>query len=373
MKKLKFKLLTLLLLLSAGSMIANGDPKLKEYVKTITESASIDSDGEIYIENQFGKVTVLTSNSDHVDITISITIDTDSQENANAFFERIYVDIDHDDDLFEVSTSFDSPNWWNKMWKTNNDYKYTIDMEINIPSSCDVELVNRHGDAFIDNLSGELNLDLSFGKAECKDVGNDLLVELQHADATFNNVPDTELDIQYGKFICQDAGDIEANSQFSKIVVESAKEVDVVSQYDEYSLGSIYSFDNEGQFDDIQIGSTKVADLETQYSKIVIDYLVNSGDFETQFGSLHIKDSDSALDHLDFESQYTQISAYVNKSYTLDLESQFASVKLDSDLTIIERDKSIGQLDILGYLQNKNADLDINAELQFGSFKLRHK
>lgn len=371
MKLLKYKIFILCVTLLPFTLCAKD--KLKKFTKTISESALIDEDGNISINNQFGNINVITSNTNKVDAVVYITIDTKNQEMADDFFERIEIDIDHSSSQFEISSDYENPSWWKTIWSNSNSYKYSIDMEITIPASCDVDLTQRHGDVTMGDIAGDFELDLSFGEAECGSTSGELYVKLEHADANFDQIQDAIIDIQYGEFISAAAKDLEFDSQFSKIFVDEANNVESSSQYDEYHLGKIVSFENEGQFDDIQIDKVQSADLETQYSKIVIDLLADSGDFETQFGSLRVRESTKNLKNISIESQYTQINLNVSAAYILDLESQFASLILDNAITYIDEDKEIGQHDIEAYYLDANSSTNIDVEMQFGSLKLRHE
>jgi hypothetical protein len=373
MKYMKYKLIGLFLLVAMYCQ-AGVFEVAKEFQKTINKEFPITADGEVAIHNKYGKVDIHTGDFNKVNIKITITVDTKNAEKADELFERISVDFSHSESFVKAVTNIESKSssWFN--WGSNSSGSYKIDYDVEMPIGCSLDLKNKYGHSYVDNLRNDADFEIKYGNLKTEDIAGDVKLTLGYGKGNLGSVHDLKLLIKYSQLEADKANNIFSETKYSGLnFSEVGGQLDVVSKYDKYTVGSVGDFEFEGKYGNIVI--TEVGDLYVNvgYTDIIIDKLQNRGIFEVTYGKTEIDQLNQGFDKVSYQGKYTDLIIDLDADFdvTMELENKYGSIKYPEMMTV-SRDIRDGNHRIVrcgtSGAQGKGS---IAVDISYGNIKIR--
>lgn len=383
MKQLIFRSFIVLLIFSLGTVntifATNTDPDgttqiaiKKEYTKTIKKEFDIAADGHVSITNKYGQVNINTWDKNQVKIEVTITVHARSQEVADNVFERMNVDFSNGGDYVRAETEIGSKskgwNWWGS---SNND-DYSIDYEVYMPQSNDLELHNKYGNSHISTINGKLTAGIKYGNIRMEEVGGELDLTLGYGNGTVVKSGHTGITLKYGKIRIKETEDLDIQSKHSKVFIDRARDVKSISKYDTYELGVINNFKNQGKYDNIEITSAKSIRALSKYTDFDVENIEQSADFDLEYGSATIAMAKNFSD-VQVLGRYTEYRIHVEDGtgYKLDATSKYAGIRYPNEMKIIYEKEKGSHHEVEGYIGDENTGRIIKARLDYGGLKVR--
>ncbi len=341
--KLSITLLALLILPLAQSYAA-----VEEYGKTINKEFNVNKDATLDVSNKYGKVHITTWDKNVVKIDVKITVDVKTKEEADKLLNKINVVFNASSSKVEATTKMDTKN--NKSTK-----KLSIDYTISMPASNDLDVTNKFGDVYINELDGKCNVDISYGSfnaGNLRHVENN--IDLQFSQGNIQYIERANMDLQYSEIEIEKSPKINFDSQFSEIELSKVGKLDVDSQYDTYIIKGVGELNMDSQFSTVKLGRlTSKLSLDIGYGAFKlggVDKSFESINIDNQFGDIAIEfreganfnfEADISMGDFNFPDGATitkKKKSYTSAEYTgsvgggssakVIIESQYGGVRL---------------------------------------------
>lgn len=346
----------------------------KEFTKSFKEEFDIASNGEVGLHNRYGKIDVKTWDQNKVKVDVTITVNAKNEQTANEVFERIDIDFTNGSDYVKVETSIESKkSGWGGWWSSSNKSDYTINYEVYMPATCELDLSNKYGDSYVDALDNNANVVVKYGNIRMEGVKNDLNLDIGYGNGTVVSAGDTEVLIKYGRINLKEAKDVDMESKYSKINIDKAGDLKSVSKYDVYDIGRIRDFKNQGKYDHIEIEHVENVIAYSKYTDFYIEELTKSADFDLSYGGAKVESIKSGFSEIRIDGSYADFKLYMDAGadYSLDAVTKYAGIHYPSNLDV-HIDKEHGSShEVKGYKGGENAKGSIKARLNYGGLKIR--
>lgn len=349
----------------------------KEFTKNIKKEFDISTNGTISLLNKYGKVDVKTWDQNRVKIDIQITVNAGNEESANATFDRINIEFSDSRDFVSAETSIESQkksswgfSWWGG---SSNSSDFTIDYEVYMPTTCDLELSNKYGHSTIEKISGKAKITAKYGDVRMDGVDNNLNLNIGYGNASIESAHDAEVIIKYGKLRVEKAHDVNLESKYSKIYISSAGDLESISKYDTYRLGDVEDLNNQGKYDDFEVDSAESINAVARYSDFDIQSLSKRGKFNLEYGGLNIESLSNEFSKLEVDSKYTGVEININDgaSYELDVVTNYAGIHYPSNANVQYEAEQGNTHEVRGTIGTKSGNGLVHIRSSYGSVKVR--
>jgi DUF4097 and DUF4098 domain-containing protein YvlB len=142
---------------------------LDQVTRPVSNTYPVSGPARIFVSNQFGTVRVVPWGEQIVRVTAEIRVGAETTAMAERFAQRVEVTGNHVGDRIEVQTKYPPAEPPAKVG-------YETNIEINVPASASVEIVNTFGDVFVRGLKGDLSVDARFSIVDLRDLSGTVRV-----------------------------------------------------------------------------------------------------------------------------------------------------------------------------------------------------
>lgn len=237
-------------------------PQDAEYNRQVKKVFQISNAVTVDVTNKYGMVQVMTWDKDSVSFTIDIHIEAKDKRRL----EKLKKDIDFDfnsGQYFLIARTIignGNRNIFQKVVDIASTYfatstKVTIDYIVIIPDYSPVKIENKFGDVYIDDLNGNLNLDLSYGELKANRLNGKTEIKLSSGDADIHDIRDGQVAVSYSDIRIRETDKLFVESRSSNVTIDKAFDLRVDSRYDKVFLGEIVALTGESYFTDFKINS----------------------------------------------------------------------------------------------------------------------
>lgn len=359
MKTMKFKIL--LLLVVFGFANTNIQAQKEKVEKTYNKEYSANENSQLYLENKYGDVDVRNWDKNQVTIDVLITVEHRDLERAKKLLSYLNVEFNQSGDKIEAVTQIDN-KFSKSNWSLfgNNNKEFSIDYTVNMPHYVNIELKNKYGDTFLDELSGYANLYVKYGSLKVnkllrghKDPCNEIYVGYGKAEVTEVNW--LKLDISYSKIEFGSAKALMVQSKYSKLYLDNGSSLVAESKYDKYQSGEVNNFVFTGKYGSLKLDRVnKKLELNTKYTGCSIDYIP------------------SGFEKIEIENEYAGIKIGIDSdaSYKIDGEAKYGKIHIPSNAKVsrIEENTELTINGLVGTDQNTSSVVKIYT--RYGSVHL---
>lgn len=309
----------------------------KKFEKTIERSFDITKNGTTAISNKYGKVTIQTWEKDVVSIKVTIQAETGSEKEAQEAFDRVTIEFLSSVDKVSAKTELESKStsWWS--WDFSQvDYK--INYEVFLPITNNLELVHKYGNFSLNELEGELTVNLSYGKGVIEKLENFGSLNLAYANINIEEADELKVIMKYSDLRIGDMNDLDIESKYSKIEIDKAKAINTISKYDHFNIGSLSDLKNSGKFDHFEIQDIRNLEILSQYTDVEVKKLGEVMDLDLKYGggSFGLGQNFKSVivngEHANFRLEVEEGS-----QFDLFLQSKYSDIKIPQ-MTDFQRD-----------------------------------
>lgn len=255
--------MTLIILFTFGFLTLHAG---EDYSKKITKSFVVNGDAQLVVFNKYGKVYCENWTKNEVSVEVTITVEATSEDKANKIFNKIGIDITGNPSMVRAETSIES-GAFNK-----GSTELSIDYKIQFPKSMSVDIDNKFGDIFIDEVDGKARIDLGYGMVKVKKLNNSSNnLDIKFSEGNFGYVNRAEMDVKYTELTIDEANELIADTRFSELEFVKVGKVVLDSGYDEITVGDVNDMETEASFSEINIASlTERLVAESGYGDITV-------------------------------------------------------------------------------------------------------
>ncbi len=342
-----------------------------EFYHRIKKEGTISKNGLVELSNTRGKIDIETWDENRVSVEIVITVNARNQTDANSVIERISIVYTNYNDKITAETQIhELPRWnWNHVRS-----EYTVDYNIKMPKTANLNLFNKFGDAWIGDLKGKANLSIQHGNIRLKNVENQLTLNLQYGNCTVREVSDSDITMIHGKIKMKKATNINFVTSYSKVNIDRADEIKSQSINDTYKLGIIKEFRNQGKYDNIEIQQVQNIVVVSKFSDFEIGLLERRGDIDIAHGTVVIDEVSQSFADIRLVGERTNFQLAVAKGtdYKMDATAQYANVQYPKKCNVVCEDKKGEEKTVAFYVGKKQNPFSyIKAKVKYGDINVK--
>jgi len=187
---------TLLLLLCFGIInLVNANEK-KEFKskrsKTFTKRVTSAPNNTFYLELRSADISIKGTNSNDISITTKMEVKGDDEELLDEFLNEVELKLDsyRNGFRFTIDTPRDRKDGerrsgisklFRSLFGEGHRFSMSTNVEISLPSEQNLNLENRYGDLFVNNVSGDLRMDNSSGEVIIENCNGELDIHNKYA------------------------------------------------------------------------------------------------------------------------------------------------------------------------------------------------
>ena len=286
----------------------------QEYTETrrITKTYDCNASTTIEVSNKYGRVHVLPWDKDSVQFDIILNIKTNSIPRLKKLKNNVDFDFTVTSYFINATTVFNN-NKYNSFFSDlksitesliPSDNEIVIDYTIKVPQKIMLNISNKYGDIYIDDLSGEISISISNGDLKANKLLGKTYIGISFGNININYLNEGKVEASYADVRVREAKALIIESKSSNIDVDKSKMLKIDSKRDKYIVGEVENFTGESYFTDIQTQKlTKDLNLNLKYGNIYIQNIIK------EFSLININ------------SEYTDIELFVQRgtSYLLDI------------------------------------------------------
>lgn len=326
MKKLVYNSLIIKCLLLLVVMLGAADLSAKEYTKELLRNFKVNSDAKFYIDNNRGKVNITTWDKNTIKIEAKIIVNAKDAAQAEEYFKQIKINFEKNPAYVKAITDKkkEEESWSDWLWGATKNLDWKVHYEVTIPKTNKLSAINKYGDLYISGVQGDTKVQLKYGDFKLSNFNN-LDCQLAYGDGTITGVKNLDVDIKYCEIKLRNAKNIDMISKHSEIDIDEASEIRSTSKYDDFEIGSVQQLNSTGKYDDFVIGKVGTINAVGKNSDFEIESILESGDFNLEYGEVVIDNLSNSLEKLKLIGEYTE--------FVIDTEGGTFNIVLDSEET----------------------------------------
>ncbi|MFZ4522545.1 MAG: hypothetical protein ACOYNC_12625 [Bacteroidales bacterium] len=299
--KITFFILALILLLGIKGAKAH-----EEFTKVIKKEFPVNPDALLTIDNRFGKIHCTNWDKNSVAIDVTITVTAADQEEADKKFKRISVDFSDSPSGIQAKTNLDEV-------KNSGRGKFAIDYMVSMPVSINIDLTNKFGDIFINEIQGKARINLGYGNLEARKLGNsDNLLDIKFSKARVNWIKGAVLSLKYSQMTLDYAGSLRLDSKFSDLDAEK-----IIALYVVFEGGKL------------NMENSSAVDSKSKFSDIEIQRIEKSLSLDIQYGSCDVHEMPADFTSVNIRNKYGNVSIGLSEQAKYSLEADLKFCDLD--------------------------------------------
>lgn len=319
MKPLKFKPIVLLVLtLCAGTLLSAQSKLSKELKKEyqVTKSTSL------VLDNRYGSINIKDWDRNVVSIEVVVTVENPRQETAERYLDYISVDFSEQDGVITAKTSIDE-RYGRSGTRTiiiNNENKLSIDFTVSMPKDLKTTISQRYGDVFINELSGEMVVDVRYGNLTVNKL-------------TRGNIsPLAAINLAYSKGSVAEAGWLNLDLKYSEIKIDQAQALVIVSKYSRINVDRSSSLVANSRYDRYTLGTLNNFVINGGYTNVNAETIRNRIEIESRYGGVRIDNVPAGFNRISINSSYTNVTVGIAPSanYQLTGKASYGNIRYPS-------------------------------------------
>ncbi|MEI7499989.1 MAG: DUF4097 family beta strand repeat-containing protein [Bacteroidota bacterium] len=308
MKKIfKIALFALMFLFLLG---IKGAKAHDEFTKVIKKEFLINPDAQLTVNNRFGKVHCANWDKNSISIEVTITVTARDQEEAAKRFNRISIDFTDSPSAVSAITSFQEG-------KGSGKDQFSIDYMVTMPVTISLDLTNKFGDIYINEVQGKSKINIGYGNLEAKKLGNsDNLLDIKFSKARVNWIKGAVLVLKYSEMSLDYAGSLRLDSKFSDLDAEKIIALNVVFEGGKLSMENSSAVDSKSKFSDISI-----------------QRIEQSLNLDIQYGNCDVHEMPAGFTLVNIRNKYGDVSIGLSEQakYSLEADLKFCDLEFPSD------------------------------------------
>lgn len=299
-----------------------GNINAEEITKKINEKYTTTANSIVNIENKFGDIDVENWDENSVQIDVLISVDAGSHSKSESIMKRINVEISQSGDNIYAKTDLDG---------SFNNVEFSINYKVRMPKNLKLNLVNKFGNVFINELSNKFNIKIKYGLLRINKLSDNKskpygIVELAYSKGSrIDNCNFIKINLAYSQLSVGEANAIISSTKYSKLAVKTANLMVSASKYDDYKIGSLKALKATASYSDIEIESLKqILKLTTKYTKTEIEDIPANFKkivIQNSYGTINLGINQSASYKLNAEAQYAKINVPESKKLSRNKEN----------------------------------------------------
>ncbi|MBN2762331.1 MAG: hypothetical protein JXR41_04505 [Bacteroidales bacterium] len=287
-----------------------------EHVKEFKKEFPVDKDTRLEITNKYGNVDIKDWNNQSIAIDVKIIVRSGNKEKADKVFDYIMINMEQEGNLVRATTEF-RDNLSNVLRNVNNEEKgLEINYSVYMPKNVPLNLSNKYGNVFINELTSTSNIEVKYGKLTANKILHDsqqplTQITLGYSNATIQECKWIKVDIKYSKLQISQSQAIIFMSKYSKIYLDEGSSLVSESKYDTYELGHLNNLVATAGYTHYTLKELKnKLQIDSKYTDVTIENVPEGFKLikiANSYGSYKIGISPDASYHIEGYAKYCKI------------------------------------------------------------------
>jgi hypothetical protein len=351
------KACTLLVTLTVSAGILAQGP----FTKEIKKEFAVNPNTQLEVVNKYGNVDIVNRADASLSIEVIVKVNIRDKERAEDLLKMIDINISQEGDQIKAITDIgeDFGKYFRGFNSDNGGLE--INYKVSMPKTVPVNLSNKYGNVFIDELTSTSTIDVKYGKLTANKILHDskeplTKVYLSYSNGSIQETRWIELDIKYSKINITDSKALAILSKYSKVFVTNASSIVSESKYDSYEIGKLNNFITTAAYGHFTINSLSgKLQVETKYSDVIVDRI--SADFEG----------------IKIDNSYGTYKLGIDPaaSYKINGYSKYCSIVYPENNAKVNRLNENNEMKVNGIIGNaQNAKSEVSVTSHYGNIRL---
>ncbi len=338
----------------AFTLILNASPQRQDYFKTIEKEFQSNSVSIVNISNRYGDVTVKDWPEDKVKIVVKIRVKANSESKAQKTFDKIDITLKKEENNIYGTTDINS---------SINNVDFNIDYEVYMPKNLKLNLLNKYGGVFINELTNLVNLTVKYGSVQINNL-------------TRGKEPEKNtLVIAYSKAKISNCNWLKIDAAYTDMKIGTAYALIVLSKYSNWEITKVESMVMSSKYDQpVEIGTiSNLVINDGKYADYSISHLKRYLEADIKYSNIEIEDVAADFEAIKVNLRYGQFSADINSeaNYSLHGEAEYGDIDVDlTKTTHVTRENTATSID--GYYGSPKSKSLVNITGKYSNIKIKN-
>ena len=271
--------------------------------KNMVKRYKVYPNSTIDISNKYGKIEIVTWDKDSAIIETFLAIQTSSPSRMMKLRNTIDFDFSVTNHYIVAKTVFKTNG--NNIIKeirniaesiVYNGNEVKIDYLVTIPKNINLRVNNKYGDVYADDIEGDIKLVIANGGLKANNLTGNVNVDLSFGDGSVNRIDKGRLALSYSDFTLKETDQLTLDTKSSKINIDKAESLRIQSRHDK-----------------LQLGTVKFLAGETDFCDIWISTLIEELNLNTKFGSISADNISKDFSFININSELTDMSLFFER------------------------------------------------------------
>ena len=299
--------------------------------RSVSKSFPASHETTLEVINKYGKIQVVTWDKDSVSVDVDIHLTESSASKLRKLNDDVKIDFTGTNTYIIAKTVIKSESGriaselksiGNTISGSNK--RMEINYMVRVPEYMDVVLNNKFGDIYMDDLEGQVDIELSNGVLKANRLEGNSAIKLNFANGMIKSLGSTTMKLSYSDLVLEEVGQLDLDSKSSKLNVDSVNVLKINSRRDKLYIKHVEYLYGKGNFSSVW----------------VYDFLRES-DVYMKYGELTIEHVMPDFSKIVIESEFTDISLYFDREASLSfdiLHHEKAVLRLPGEEVLAEED-----------------------------------
>jgi hypothetical protein len=355
---MKNKIILLGLLLFCASTVWAQKQKDVEIVVEYDETYTDIKGKQLILSNKYGKIDVYDWDKNEIKVHVEVITSAANRSKAEEIQKKIIIEFETDANTISVKTELDDMG--RDVWDLiGNKYSFEINYKINMPANTPLDLSNKYGAVFINNLTSTSSIAVKYGSLKAN--------KIIHG----KEKPYTQIILGYSKANIEVCQWLKIYAKYSELDIVDSKALIMETKYSDFEIERATSIVTEAKYDDYKIGVIDNLVTETAYSDYKISKLNNKLVADSRYTDVYIKKIDADFKSINVVNKYGDYKLFIdeNASYKIKAMAEYSDIDVPETGTIrIKKDGN--EKRVSGFYGSENTDSQIVIDTKYGDFKL---
>lgn len=314
--------------------------KSQVYTEQIERAFRASSSTTVEVQNKYGIVHVETWKKDSVKISIDFRVEANSQEKLDNVKNTIMFDFSPSKYKIQAKTTFTKARGLITEFVDAfvPSTQVVIDYTVFIPEKSPLIIKNKFGNIYLDELTGNVDIELSNGDLTAEKLTGKTNLKLSSGNSEIEELKNGTIQIAYGDLVIKKAQNLNLETRSSKVKIEQANMLNIKSSRDKYTISQADELTCEGSI-----------------TTLKLDNLENEINCSLKYGGVSIDNVRKTFQFINLESEYADIDLIFEhgSAYNLDVTHH-----QDVDMILPLQ---------LARIETKNLDADEKLMLTYGT------
>ncbi len=275
--------------------------------RSVSRSFSASHETTLEVQNKYGKIQVVTWEKDSVSIEVDINLTESKPSKLRKLKDDVRIDFTGTKTYIIAKTMIESEKGriaselksiGNTIAGTNK--RMEINYMVYVPEYMDVVLNNKFGDIYMDDLGGQVDIELSNGVLKANRLDGNSVIKLGFANAMIKSLGSATMKLSYSDMVLEEVSQLDLESKSSKLNVDSVNVLKINSRRDKLFFKHVEYFYGKGNFSQVWVYDfLRESDVYMKYGELTIEHVV------PEFSKIFI------------ESDYTDITLFFDRETSL--------------------------------------------------------